>query len=56
MDGFGFTIFVIGYLEKGAHGVRRTLKQVEQENSVGQYPSSSKQFEIRTSGDKQLFV
>jgi hypothetical protein len=54
MDGFGFTIFAIGYLEKGALGVRGTLKQEEQENSFGQY-SSCKQFEIRTSGDKQLF-
>jgi hypothetical protein len=36
MDGFGFTIFAI---EKGAHGVRRTLKQEEQENSFGQYSS-----------------
>jgi hypothetical protein len=56
MDGFGFTIFVIVYLEKEAHGVRGTLKKGEQENSVGQYPSLSRQFEIRTSGDKQLFV
>jgi hypothetical protein len=56
MDGFGFTIFAIGYLEKGAHEVRVSLKQGEQENSFEQYSSLSKQFEIRTSGDKQLFV
>jgi hypothetical protein len=56
MDCFGFTIFAIGYLEKGARGERGTLKQEEQENSFGQYSSLSKQFEIRTSGDKQLFV
>jgi hypothetical protein len=56
MDWFGFTIFVIGYLEKGASGVRGTLKQGEQNNSFGQYLSLSKQFEIRTSGCKQLFV
>jgi hypothetical protein len=43
-------------LRKGAHRVRGTLKQAEQENSFGQYSSLSKQFEIRTSGDKQLFV
>jgi hypothetical protein len=30
--------------------------QGEQENSFGQYSSLSEQFEIRTSGDKQLFV
>jgi hypothetical protein len=53
MDGFGFIIFVTGYLEKGACG---TLKQGEQDNSFGQYSSLSKQFEIRPSGDKQLFV
>jgi hypothetical protein len=41
---------MIGYAVKG------TLKQGEQENSFGQYSSLSKQFEIRTSGDKQLFV
>jgi hypothetical protein len=46
MDRFGFTIFEIGYLEKGLHGVRRTLKQEEQENSFGQYSLLSKQFEI----------
>jgi hypothetical protein len=45
-----------GYLEKGTRGVRGTLKQGEQENSFGQYSSLSKQFEIRTSGNKQLFV
>jgi hypothetical protein len=59
VDWFGFTIFAIGYLEKGApflSGIRGTLKQEEQENSFGQYSSLSKQFEIRTSGDKQLFV
>jgi hypothetical protein len=39
MDGFGFTIFPIGYLEKGACGVRGTLKQGEQENSFGKYKS-----------------
>jgi hypothetical protein len=55
MDGFGFTIFAIGCLEKGARGVRGTSKQEEQENSLGQYSPLSKQFEIRTSGDKQLF-
>jgi hypothetical protein len=54
MDGFGFTIFAIGYLEKGAHEVRVSLKQGEQENSFEQYSSLSKQFEIRTSSDKQL--
>jgi hypothetical protein len=32
MDRFGFTIFAIGYLEKGACVVRGTLKQGEQEN------------------------
>jgi hypothetical protein len=53
MDGLGFTIFAI---RKGARGVRGTLKQGEQENSLGEYSSLSKQFEIRTSGDKQLFV
>jgi hypothetical protein len=31
------TIFVIGYLEKGARGVRGTLKKGEQEHSFGQY-------------------
>jgi hypothetical protein len=36
--------------------VRGTLKQGEQENSFGEYSSLSKQFEIRTAGDKQLFV
>jgi hypothetical protein len=51
MDGFA-----IDYLEKGAYGVRGTLKQGEQENSFGQYSSLSKQFKIRTSGDKQLLV
>jgi hypothetical protein len=35
MDGFGFTIFMTGYLEKGVHGIRGTLKQGEQENSFG---------------------
>jgi hypothetical protein len=55
MDGFVFTNFAIDYLEKGAHGVRGTLKQGEQENSFGQYSSLRKQFEIRTC-DKQLFV
>jgi hypothetical protein len=55
MDGFGFTVFVIDYLEKGIWG-KGALKQGEQENSFGQYSSLSKQFEIRTSGDKQLFV
>jgi hypothetical protein len=54
--GLGFTIFVIGFLEKGAYGVRGTLKQGKQENSFGQNPSLSEQFEIRTSADKQLFV
>jgi hypothetical protein len=53
---FGFTIFATDYLEKGACGGRRTLKQGEQENSFGQYSSLSMQFEIRTSGNKQLFV
>jgi hypothetical protein len=52
MDRFGVTIF--GYLEKGTCGVRGTLKQGEQESS-GQYSSLSKQFQIRTSGFKQLF-
>jgi hypothetical protein len=47
---------VIGYLEKGVPGVRGTFKQGEQENSFGWYSSLNKQFEIRTSGDKQLFV
>jgi hypothetical protein len=47
MDGFGFTIFAIDYLEKGAHGVRGSLKQAEQENSFRQYSSLSKQLEIR---------
>jgi hypothetical protein len=47
---FGFTIFMSGYLEKGARGERGTLKQGEQENSFGQYSSLSKQFEIRTYG------
>jgi hypothetical protein len=56
MDRFALTIFRIGYLEKGNRGVRETLKQGEQENCFGQYLSLSKQFEIRTSGDKQLFV
>jgi hypothetical protein len=28
-DGFGFTIFPIGYLEKVAHGIRGTLEQGE---------------------------
>jgi hypothetical protein len=55
MDQFEFTIFGIGHSEKGARGVRGTLKQGEQ-NSFGQYLSFSKQFEIRTSGDKQLFL
>jgi hypothetical protein len=32
MDGFGFSIFTIGYLEKEARGVRKTLKQGGQEN------------------------
>jgi hypothetical protein len=50
-----FIIFVIGYLEKGAHGVSRTLKQGEQENFFVQYLSLNKQFEIRTLGDKQRF-
>jgi hypothetical protein len=54
MDGFGFTIFAIGYLEKGACEVRGTLKQGEQENSFGQYSSLSEQFEIRPSGNKRL--
>jgi hypothetical protein len=52
MDWFVFTIFTIGYLEKGARGVRRTLKQGEQDNSFEQYSSLSKQFETRISGDK----
>jgi hypothetical protein len=56
MDWFGFTIFTTGYLEKGAHGVRGTLKQGGQENSFEQYSSLSKQLEIRTPGDKQLFI
>jgi hypothetical protein len=56
MDGFGFTIFAIGYLEKGACGIRGTLKQGEQDNSFGKYSSLIEQFEIRTPGDKQLFV
>jgi hypothetical protein len=56
MAGFGLTIFAIGYLEKGAREVRGTLKQGKQENSFGQYSSLSKQFEIRTSGNKQLFL
>jgi hypothetical protein len=51
MNWFGFTIFTIGYIEKGARGVRGTLKQGEQENFWGQYSSLSKQFEIRTTGD-----
>jgi hypothetical protein len=54
--GLGSPIFMIGYLEKGACVVRGTLKQGEQENSFGKYSSLSKQFEIRTSGNKQLFV
>jgi hypothetical protein len=40
----------------GACRVRGTLKQREQENPFGQYSSLSKQFEIRTLGNKQLFV
>jgi hypothetical protein len=56
MDWFWFTIFGIDYLEKEACGVRGTLKQGEQENSFGQYSSLSKQFEIRISDGKQLFV
>jgi hypothetical protein len=40
MDRFGFIIFVIGYLEKGASRVSGTLKQRE-ENSFGQYTSLS---------------
>jgi hypothetical protein len=55
MDGLGFTIFLIGFLEKGACEVRGTLKQGEQENSFGQYSSLSKQFKIGHI-DKQLFV
>jgi hypothetical protein len=47
-------------LRKGACGARGTLKQGEQENSFGQYSSLSNIkdliFEMRTSGDKQLFV
>jgi hypothetical protein len=39
MDGFGFTIFAIACLGKGAHWVRGTLKQKEQENSFEQYSS-----------------
>jgi hypothetical protein len=35
MGGFGFTIFATVYLEKGAHEVRGTLKQGEQEHSFG---------------------
>jgi hypothetical protein len=54
--GLGFTIFVIGYLEKGACRERGALKQGEQENSSGQYLSLSMQFVIRTPGNKQLFV
>jgi hypothetical protein len=46
MDGFGFTIFLIGYLEKGAHGVRGTLKQGKQDNSFGQYSSLSKSLSL----------
>jgi hypothetical protein len=41
MDWFGFIIFAIGYLEKGACGVRGTLKQGEQQNSFERYSSSS---------------
>jgi hypothetical protein len=55
MDRFGFTAFANGYLEKGARGVRGTLKQEEGENCFGQYSSLSEQSEISTSGDKQLF-
>jgi hypothetical protein len=56
MDGFGFIIFAIGYLEKGACGVWGTLKQRGKGNSFGQYSSLSKHFEIWTPGDTQLFV
>jgi hypothetical protein len=56
MDGFGFIIFAIGYLEKGACGVWGTLKQRGKGNSFGQYSSLSKPFEIRILGDKQVFV
>jgi hypothetical protein len=47
---------MIGYLEKGTHWVRGTLKKGEQEISFEQYSSLCKQFEIKTSGDKQFFV
>jgi hypothetical protein len=56
MDGFGFTIFGMGYLEKGACRVRGTLKQGGQENSLEQDSSLGEQFEIRICGDKQLFL
>jgi hypothetical protein len=54
MDGFVFPVFAIGY--SGAHGVRVTLRQREQENPFEQYSSLRRQFEIRTSGDKHPFV
>jgi hypothetical protein len=49
-------MFMIGYLEKGVCGVKGTLNQGEQENSFGQFSSLSKQFEIRSPGNKQLFI
>jgi hypothetical protein len=53
---FGFTVFLISYLEEVARGVKGTLKQGEQENSFGHYSSLGEQIEIRTSGNKQLLT
>jgi hypothetical protein len=50
MGGFGFTIFTIGYLKKGDLEAERKRK------IWGQNSSLSKHFDIRTLGNKQLFV